>query len=308
MSSVWQVATSEDGLVVEDDQSGEEDEDFGDIMVNFEQVRIIRLEQEEQQMEEEQELEEEMLQSELETEYVLEDGKLRKIDKLGNSEITHSGFKTSPEEEIVNFENKFEKLESLVMLAEDGSARIVVGGKENTEDVVLEEHFILGSNDVHYVLGNEEVGQLGCLGEEEENDIVKDESSNFEVKLTETTDTDGYVDRTITNEKKCDLDNENEPGIKKQENEEGQTKGRDQFVLEQKDVDQEIKEKTRRNLVLGRRDGSQEQVEVVVDSGVGHQEVAIGDGEVIHQSELLDGSLVTGYLVLGEGDQVVHDG
>ena len=81
----------------------------------------------------------------------------------------------------------------------------------------------------------------------------------------------------------------------------------DQLVLEHKDLEenkqvslkQKFKEIKRRNLLLERREGELDNVAVL------DQEVAVGDGEVIHQSELLDGGLVTGYLVLGDGDQVV---
>eukprot|EP00090_Calanus_glacialis_P001167 TRINITY_DN10810_c0_g1_i5.p1 TRINITY_DN10810_c0_g1~~TRINITY_DN10810_c0_g1_i5.p1 ORF type:complete len:841 (-),score=327.64 TRINITY_DN10810_c0_g1_i5:70-2565(-) len=257
--------------------------EFGDndLMVNFEQVRFIRLEQEEQLMEEEQELEEEMLQSELETEYILEDGKLRKIDNNTPSQISNH-------EEEDESNGKIEKLESLVMLDEDGSAHIVVDGEEHAENIEIGDQYVLGSEDVHYVLGNEDDGNfvLHNLGEEKRTFQVQSNHANSEVINIEG---DFLVQKDI-----------------EQIDENVGTLG-DHLVLEHKDLEenkpvslkQKLKEIKRRNLLLERRDGEVDNVAVL------DQEVAVGDGEVIHQSELLDGGLVTGYLVLGDGDQVV---
>eukprot|EP00092_Neocalanus_flemingeri_P030405 GFUD01033005.1.p1 GENE.GFUD01033005.1~~GFUD01033005.1.p1 ORF type:complete len:1447 (+),score=438.90 GFUD01033005.1:81-4421(+) len=288
-----------------DRKFGDDHDNFGDdIMVNFEQVRIIRLEQEEQQLDEEQELEEEMLQSELETEYLLEDGKLRKINNLDRSGMMCSQDKINPDEQTKDDDNKFEKLESLVMLAEDGSARIVVGGKEDTEDFIFGEHYVLGSKDVHYVLGHEEEGHFVLQTPE-------DESFDAEEKLDIAVEVED-IDRTLVNQKnnKSVLDHGKDPAVRKQESHHELGIAGDHFVLQQKEVQnqggnsvkQENKEKKRRNLLLKRRAGG---LEPVVDSVVGHQEVPIREGEVIHQSELLDGDLVTGYLVLDDGNQVV---
>jgi len=232
-----------------------------DIMVNFEQVRFIRLEQEEQ------ELEEEMLQSELETEYVLEDGQLRKIE-------IHE--RTSPllvyNQEEEEGEDKIEKLESVVMLAEDGSARIVVGGDQKNDHADIGDQYILSNNDVHYVLGHEDEGKFVLHNLDLETGSVQLESSQ----------TESFIQGQL---------------LVQESSEEDVTVG-DEYVLEQKDVgakkqislNQKLKEIKRKNLLLERRD----------------QQVDVEEGEVIHQSQLLDDDgLVTGYLVLGDGDQLV---
>merc|ERR1719318_69721 len=282
-----------DGQVMQidlsDNKFGDDVGEFGDendLMVNFEQVRFIRLEQEEQLMEEEQELEEEMLQTELETEYILEDGKLRKINNNETPPVSNH--------EEDESDGKIEKVESLVMLAEDGSAHIVVGGEEHPEHIQIGDQYVLGSEDVHYVLGHEDDGNfvLHNLEEVRENEV---ESNNVN---SEVNNIEG--DFIIQEDNEQIEDDVGTPG--------------DHLVLEHKDheenkpvsLKQRLKEIKRRNLLLERRDGELDNV-VTQD-----QEVDVGDGEVIHQSELLDGGLVTGYLVLGDGDQVVlgdeHEG
>ena len=171
-----------------------------------------------------------------------------------------------------------------------GCAHIVVGGEEHAENIEigLGDQYVLGSEDVHYVLGHEDDGNfvLHSLGEEKvttevESNHVNSEGINIEGDFLVHKDID-HIDEDVG------------------------TVG-DHLVLEHKDLEenkpvslkQKLKEIKRRNLLLERREGEVENV-AVLDQGA-----AVGDSEVIHQSELLDGELVTGYLVLGNGDRVI---
>ena len=243
-----------------------------DAMVNLGQVRFIRLEEGGEEAQE-QELEEEMLQSEYEMEYVLEGGQLRKIQHHISPEVTC-------DEEIYNHEadeDNIEKMESLVMLSEDGSAHIVISDEQDQDKghTEREEQFSVENNGLQYILGQEidrkcefkncGPGPLSIQSDRlESTEIICNEMKGVKV---------------------------DERSIKDECPEEGELcKGGN------------LKE-IRKNLLLEHRE----------------EQTALKSTEVIHQSELLDSSgLVTGYLVLGEGDQlvledggdkqVVHDG
>jgi len=228
-------------------------------MVDFEHVRFIRLEGGGEEAQE-QELEEEMLQSEYETEYVLDGGQLRKVEHHTSSEVTCG-------EEMFNHEgddNNIEKMESLVMLSEDGSAHIVISEEHDEVYVDKEEQFSVESDDVKYILGHGndskyEIQNCGPPSRQPEG-LLSTEIICNEIEGVEVVQRDNKDD--CTEEGKLSKEGKLGPKLK------------------------EIK----KNLLLEHRE---EQTELKYP-------------EVIHQSELLDSSgIVTGYLVLGEGDQLV---
>jgi len=238
------------------------EESCEDIVVNFEQVRFIRLEEDREEAEE-QELEEEMIQSEYETEYILEGGQLKKTE---SSEVTCSDENYNLDED----DDNLEKLESLVMLAEDGSARIVVSGKHDESFTGMDEKFTVDGSDVKYILGHETDGKFILQDCERTVESEEPESTEILNNITNMQETIG-LNRVTTEESVGEASLTTVPQI-------------DRVNLGQK-----IKE-IKKNLVLEHRE----------------DKVALKDAEVIHQSELLDSAgLVTGYLVLGEGEQLV---
>jgi len=196
--------------------------------------------------------------------------------------------------ETTNEEDNYEKFESLVMLAEDGSARIVVEGEDNSDDFVIGDNYVLGKdNDVHYVLQSDD-GHFKLHSFEDEN--------------RETATAINVDDKLITGKDENEIFDNHETTTLCSNVVVGQDDGKlgDAFVLQKKDVDsvtgqdcslQELKEKNRKNLVLEQR--REQEGNILLNSVTG--------GQVIHQSELLDGSLVTGYVVVGEEQQVIDE-